>query len=89
VDFGALRLYYEVSEVNPKKVVAAQRGYYNMKNTVRAFVVVLALSGAVAGMITNHTAKAQQVATLGHQVISSAMPAPACSPQTCNIRGGN
>jgi hypothetical protein len=60
-----------------------------MKNTVRAFVFALAVSGAVAGVVSNHSAKAQEVATLGHQVVLSAMPAPACTPTTCNIRGGN
>lgn len=60
-----------------------------MKNTVRTLVFALALSGAVAGVISNHSANAQQTAILSHQVISSAMPAPACSPSTCNIRGGS
>ena len=60
-----------------------------MKNAVRALVVALTVSGAVAGVVSNHTAKAQQVAAFSHQVILSAMPAPACGPSTCNIRGGN
>jgi hypothetical protein len=60
-----------------------------MKNIVRAFALVLAVSGAVAGVVSSHAAQAEQVATLGHQVILSAMPAPACSPASCNIRGGN
>jgi len=66
-----------------------QRGYYIMKNTVRIFALVLAVSGAVAGVASNHSAKTQQVATLSHQVILSAMPAAPCTPQNCNIRGGN
>jgi hypothetical protein len=60
-----------------------------MKNIVRAFALVLAVAGAVAGVASSHAAHAEQVATLSHQVILSAMPAPACSPASCNIRGGN
>jgi len=60
-----------------------------MKTTVRTFALVLAVSGAVAAIASSHQSQAQQVATLGHQVILSAMPAPACSPSNCSIRGGN
>jgi hypothetical protein len=60
-----------------------------MKNIIRVFALVLAVSGATAGVVTSRTAQAQQVATFSHQVILSAMPAPACSPASCNIRGGN
>jgi len=59
-----------------------------MKNIVRAFALVLALSGAVAGIATSHSAKAEQVAILSHQVVS-AMPAAPCTPSNCgSIRGG-
>ena len=60
-----------------------------MKNIVRAVAVAVAVAGATAGVASSHAARAEQVATLGHQVILSAMPAPACSPASCNIRGGN
>jgi hypothetical protein len=60
-----------------------------MKNIVRTSVLVLALSGAVAGAVSSHAAKTQQAANFSHQVILSAMPAPACGPSTCNIRGGS
>jgi hypothetical protein len=53
-----------------------------MKNIVRAIAVAVAVAGATAGVASSHAA-------LGHQVILSAMPAPACSPASCNIRGGN
>lgn len=57
-----------------------------MKNIVRAFVVVLALTGAAAStQISSTSAKTTIVAK------SSAMPTPMCplnSPNGCNIRGG-
>ena len=59
-----------------------------MKNAVRTFALVLAVSGAGAGVMSSRSTKAEQVATLSHQVVLSAMPAPACGPSTCNIRGG-
>lgn len=58
-----------------------------MKLVARVFILTLAVSGAAAGIVSAHSAKAQTV-TLSHQVISAALPAPVCSPQTCNIRGG-
>jgi hypothetical protein len=60
-----------------------------MKTTVRTFALVLAISGAVAGVASSRTAQPQQVATMSHQVIVSAMPAPVCSPSNCGIRSGN
>jgi hypothetical protein len=59
-----------------------------IKTTVRAFALVLAVSGAAAGVASSHASRTDQVATLSHQVILAGMPAPACGPQTCNIRGG-
>jgi hypothetical protein len=60
-----------------------------MKNIVRAFALVLAVSGAIAGVASSHAAKAEQVAVFSHQVISSAMPAAPCTPSNCgSIRGG-
>lgn len=60
-----------------------------MKLTVRALVLVLSLSGAVACVASSRSASQQlQLATLGHQVVYGAMPAAACSPANCNIRGG-
>jgi hypothetical protein len=58
-----------------------------VKLIARTFVLVLAISGAVAGVMSTHSAKAQNV-TLNNQVISAALPHPVCSPDTCNIRGG-
>lgn len=57
-----------------------------MKLIVRASVLSLAVAGLVAGFAPNRSAKAQ-AAALSHQVVSSAMPAPACGPDTCDIRG--
>jgi hypothetical protein len=58
-----------------------------MKNIVRAFVVVLALTGAAASsQISSSSAKTMIVASK-----TSAMPTPTCppdSPNGCNIRGG-
>lgn len=57
-----------------------------MKNIVRAFVVVLALTGAAA---TSQTSSASSKATVTAKV--SAMPIPMCppnDPNACNIRGG-
>jgi hypothetical protein len=58
-----------------------------MKLAARVFALALATSGAIAGFVSTHSATAQTV-TLGNQVVSSALPAPVCSPETCNIRGG-
>jgi hypothetical protein len=55
-----------------------------MKLFVRASILSLAVAGLVAGFVPNHSATAQ-AAALSHQVISSAMPAPACGPSTCQI----
>lgn len=57
-----------------------------MKNIVRAFVVVLALTGAAA---TTQTSSASSKATITAKV--SAAPTPMCplnDPNSCNIRGG-
>ncbi|MGB0122670.1 MAG: hypothetical protein WA419_20635 [Silvibacterium sp.] len=56
-----------------------------MKLLVRASILSLAVAGIVAGFAPNHSAKAQ--AALSAQVISYTLPAPACGPDTCNIRG--
>jgi hypothetical protein len=78
-----------VSRSIRQKIIALKEGLLLMKNIVRAFAVVLAVAGATAGVVSSHATRAEQVATLGHQVVLSAMPAPACSPASCNIRGGN
>lgn len=57
-----------------------------MKNIVRAFVVVLALTGSAA---TTQTSSASSKATIVAK--TSALPIPMCppnSPTACNIRGG-
>ena len=58
-----------------------------MKNIVRAFVVVLALTGAAAStQITSASANTAIAASK-----NSAMPTPMCppnSPNGCNINGG-
>ncbi len=58
-----------------------------MKNIIRAFVVVLALTGAAAStQISSASAKTTITASK-----ISAMPTPTCppdSPNGCNIRGG-
>jgi len=59
-----------------------------MKLLVRASVLSLAVAGLVAGFAPNHSAQVQ-AAALSHQVVSSAMPAPGCGPNTCDIRGTN
>ncbi|MDW5264868.1 MULTISPECIES: hypothetical protein [Acidobacteriaceae] len=57
-----------------------------MKNIVRAFVVVLALTGAAA---TTQTSSASSKTIVIAKV--SALPTPTCplnSPNACNLRGG-
>jgi len=59
-----------------------------MKNIVRAFVVVLALTGAAAS--TQISSASTQQATITASK-TSAMPIPMCppdSPNACNLRGG-
>jgi len=56
-----------------------------MKLMIRASILSLAAAGLIAGFMPNHAAKAQET-TLGHQVISSALPFPTCGPSTCDIR---
>jgi len=56
-----------------------------MKTLVRASILSLAVAGLVAGFAPNHSASAQATA-LSHQIISAAMPSPACGPSTCQIR---
>lgn len=62
-----------------------------MKLLLRASILSVAMAGIVAGFASTHSNTAQ-VAALSHQVISPAMPAPACGPNggdgNCNIRGG-
>jgi hypothetical protein len=58
-----------------------------MKNIVRAFVVVLALTGAAA---TTQTSSASSKTTVIASKVS-ASPIPMCppnSPNACNFRGG-
>lgn len=58
-----------------------------MKNIVRAFVVVLALTGAAAS--TQITSASAQTTVTASKL--SAMPTPTCplnDPNACNIRGG-
>jgi len=64
-------------------------GYHIMKNIVRAFVVVLALTGAAA----SSQISSSNVASSNAIVVSktSALPTPTCplnDPNACNIRGG-
>jgi hypothetical protein len=58
-----------------------------MKNIVRAFVVVLALTGAAA---TTQISSASAKTTVSVSKLS-AMPIPTCppnDPNACNLRGG-
>lgn len=58
-----------------------------MKNIVRAFVVVLALTGAAA---TTQTSSASSKTAITVAKLSAA-PTPMCppdSPNACNLRGG-
>ncbi len=58
-----------------------------MKNIVRAFVVVLALTGAAASSQISSSANTTTVVASK----TSAMPIPTCplnDPNACNIRGG-
>ena len=58
-----------------------------MKNIVRAFVVVLALTGAAASTQIS-SASSKTIVTASK---TSAMPTPTCplnSPNACNLRGG-
>lgn len=63
-----------------------------MKLMIRASILTLAAAGLIAGVMPNHSAKAQETA-LSHQVGNQilGMPAPGCGPNTCDIRnaGGN
>jgi hypothetical protein len=60
-----------------------------MKNIVRAFVVVLALTGAAASsQITSSNNNASSTVVVSK---TSALPVPMCplnDPNACNIRGG-
>jgi len=64
-------------------------GYHIMKNIVRAFVVVLALTGAAASsQITSSNNNASSTVVVSK---TSALPVPMCplnDPNACNIRGG-
>jgi hypothetical protein len=58
-----------------------------MKNIVRAFVVVLALTGAAASSQISSSANTTTVVASK----TSALPTPTCplnDPNACNIRGG-
>jgi len=58
-----------------------------MKLVVRASILCLAVAGAVAGVASSHSAKAQTV-TVSHLAVSSAMPAPVCEPGSpCKLHG--
>jgi hypothetical protein len=58
-----------------------------MKLFVRASVLCLAVAGAVAGIASNHAAKAETL-TVSHLAVSSAMPAPVCEPGSpCKLHG--
>lgn len=58
-----------------------------MKLLVRASILSVAIAGLVAGFGPSRSVSAQ-TASLSHQVVSSAMPAPpVCGPTTCDIRG--
>ncbi len=63
-----------------------------MKNIVRAFVVVLALTGAVASTQTSASASARSIASSSMQ--SNLMPVPTCPPDgttdcgICKANGG-
>lgn len=65
------------------------RGITVMKNIVRAFVVVLALTGAAASsQITSSSNNASSTVIVSK---TSALPIPTCplnDPKACNIRGG-
>jgi hypothetical protein len=58
-----------------------------MKLVVRASILCLAVAGAVAGIATSHSAKAQTV-TVSRLAASASMPAPVCEPGTpCKLHG--
>jgi len=63
-----------------------------MKHLVRAFVVVLALTGAVASTQTSASASARSIASSSMQ--SNLMPIPTCPPDgstdcgVCKATGG-
>jgi|GEM_PF-552151 len=64
-------------------------GYHIMKNIVRAFVVVLALTGAAASsQILSSSNNSSSTVVVSK---TSAMPTPTCppnSPNGCNLNGG-
>jgi hypothetical protein len=58
-----------------------------MKLVVRASILSLVVAGAVAGVASNHSVKAQSV-TVSHLAMDSAMPAPVCEPGSpCKMHG--
>ena len=58
-----------------------------MKLMIRASIFCLAMAGAVAGVASSHSAKAQTV-TVSRLAVSGAMPAPVCEPGTpCKLHG--
>ena len=58
-----------------------------MKLVVRASILCLAMVGVIAGIASNHSAKAQTV-TVSRLAVSAAMPAPVCEPGTpCKLHG--
>jgi hypothetical protein len=57
-----------------------------MKLMIRASVLCLAVAGAVAGVASSHSAKAQTVVV--SRLAAGAMPAPVCEPGTpCKLHG--
>ncbi len=58
-----------------------------MKLVLRASILCFAMAGAVAGIVSAHSAKAQTV-SVSRLAVSSAMPAPVCEPGTpCKLTG--
>lgn len=58
-----------------------------MKLVLRASILCLAVAGAVAGLASSHSAKAQTF-TVSHLAVNSAMPAPVCEPGSpCKMHG--
>jgi hypothetical protein len=57
-----------------------------MKLMIRASILCLAVAGAVAGVASSHSAKAQAVTV--SRLAAGAMPAPVCEPGgPCKLHG--
>src|SRR5579862_8262294 len=79
--------YTEVRQELPDKNSNTIRELLTMKLVVRASILCLAVVGAIAGVASSHSAKAQSV-TVSHLAVSAAMPAPICEPGTpCKLHG--